>query len=136
MFYISGKTFQYRDQLKALGCKWHPETKSWTTGNPATAKQADSYLGLAVTSDGRPTGPVEDIRIEYPSRGATYYDEEYGVYKYSKYPKSSVLAGQQCRQFLGAYITLELAQAAHPTALLAQGCGFREPFVNHLPGEE
>jgi hypothetical protein len=133
MFSIYGKTFQYREQLKALGCRWNPTLRCWETNNPAAARQCDGWLGVTVI--GEVSKPAEDLRIEYPSRGATYYDEEYGVYKYSKYPKRSVLAGQQCRQFLGSYITLDLAKAAHPTAVMASGSGYREPFVNHLPGE-
>ena len=42
-------------------------------------------------------------QIEYPSRGETYYRDEYGVYEYGVYPSYSVLAGQQKRVFLDSF---------------------------------
>jgi hypothetical protein len=33
---ISGKTFEYREKIKALGGKWHPKSKSWTISNSIT----------------------------------------------------------------------------------------------------
>jgi hypothetical protein len=74
---------------------------------------------------------MNDIRIEYPSQGTTYCKNEYGVYQYSRYPRSSVLAGQQKRVFLDSFRTLEEAQAAFPEASL-RGCGFVAPYVGHL----
>jgi hypothetical protein len=56
----------------------------------------------------------QDIRIEYPSLGRTYYYEAYGVYEYSRYPRDSVLAGQQCRRCIASYDTLAEATAAYP----------------------
>jgi len=76
-----------------------------------------------------------DIRIEYPSSGSTYSDPVYGVYEYSTYPRSSVLAGQEQRIFRDSFETLEEAQAAYPKAELC-GCGFREPYLGHLPDED
>lgn len=73
-----------------------------------------------------------DIRIEYPSRGATYARAEYGVYEYSRYGRSSVLAGQTRRVFLDSYKTLDEAKAAYPTAKVA-GCGYAPPYLGHLP---
>lgn len=73
-----------------------------------------------------------DVRIEFPSRGATYNRQEYGVYEYSTYPRGSVLAGQERRSFLGSYATLAEAQAAYPDAD-ESGVGFLEPYLNHLP---
>lgn len=73
----------------------------------------------------------DNIRIEYPSRGTTYCKNEYGVYQYGKYPRSSVLAGQTRRVFLNSFKTLEEAQAAFPKASLA-GCGFQAPNLSHL----
>lgn len=78
----------------------------------------------------------EDIRIEYPSRGATYRRDQYGVYKYDTYPRHSVLAGQQRRTFLETFETLEEAQAAYPKAVYHEGaCGYREPNLSHLPDD-
>lgn len=74
----------------------------------------------------------EDIRIEYPSRGATYCRQEYGVYRYDTYASNSVLAGQQRRTFLASYPTLEAAKAAYPNASSA-GCGYQPPYLGHLP---
>jgi hypothetical protein len=135
MFTIYGRTFECKDTLKALGCRWNPAQKVWETGNPAAAAQAMRLPGVNVYGSADPSGPLEDLRIEYPSRGATYYDEEYGVYKYSRYPKSDARSGQQRRQFLGSYITLDLAKAAHPTAVLASSSGYYEPFASILTGE-
>jgi hypothetical protein len=56
------------------------------------------------------------IVIEYPSRGTTYHTDEYGVYEYSTYPRSSVLAGQQRRAWLDSFPTLEQAKSAYPEA--------------------
>jgi len=82
-----------------------------------------------------PKPPVEDIRIEFPSAGATYSHQEWGVYKYDVWPRSSVLAGQQRRQYIGSYTSLHEAQAAFPTARQA-GCGYQPPYLGHLPEEE
>ena len=76
---------------------------------------------------------MRDVRIEYPSRGATYCRDEYGVYAYSVYPESSVLAGQERRVFISSYETLEEAQREHPNAVPVEGCGYRAPYLNHLP---
>jgi hypothetical protein len=54
--------------------------------------------------------------IEYPATGAEYSHDEYGVYRYSEYPRGSVLEGQERRQSLGVYPTLAEAQATHPDA--------------------
>ena len=76
-----------------------------------------------------------DVRIEYPSAGATYRHDEYGVYEYGEYPEDSVLAGQERRMFLGAFETLAAAQAAHPGAVVTD-CGYRAPYLAHLDGED
>jgi hypothetical protein len=87
---------------------------------------------------GRKARVTEDVRIEYPSRGATYCNPEYGVYRYSEYPRSSVLAGQERREFLGSYDTLEEARAAHPNSdpHVHTESGYRAPHLAHLPGED
>lgn len=76
-----------------------------------------------------------DIRIEFPSQGETYSRDEYGVYEYSTYPRSSVLAGQERRSFLDSFETLEQAQAKYPTADIS-GCGYHVPSLGHLPDED
>jgi hypothetical protein len=76
-----------------------------------------------------------EVRIEYPSRGATYNRPEYGVYEYGTYPEGSVLAGQQSRRFLDSFGTLAEAQAAHPGADVS-GCGYQPPYLGHLPDDE
>lgn len=75
----------------------------------------------------------EDVRIEYPSHGATYTRAEYGVYRYGIYPRSSVLAGQTSRTFLDSFATLEEAKAAYPAATVAAGSGYAPPYLGHLP---
>lgn len=77
---------------------------------------------------------MKDLRIEFPSAGATYARDEYGVYEYSEYPESSVLAGQERRQFLDSFETLEAARAAYPDAV-ESGCGYQPPFLGHLPDD-
>jgi len=79
----------------------------------------------------------EDVRIEYPSRGATYSRPVYGVYRYGVYPRHSVLAGQESRTFLDSFPTLEEAKTAYPGAYVAAGCGYRDidTMVAHLPDD-
>lgn len=79
---------------------------------------------------------MNNIQIEYPSSGATYSNDAYGVYEYSTYGRSSVLAGQTRRVFLDSFETLEEAQKAYPEAELVTGCGYEEPYLNHLGDEE
>ncbi len=74
------------------------------------------------------------IQIEYPCAGATYNRPEYGVYQYSVYPRSSVLAGQQRRVWLDSYTTLEEARAEYPDAEVTTSC-YKAPYLNHLPDD-
>ena len=84
----------------------------------------------------RTTRPAKtDIRIEYPSSGATYNSEEYGVYEYGRYGRGSVLAGQQKRMFLDSFATLEEAKAAYPNAEYHEASGYQAPYLNHLPDD-
>ena len=73
--------------------------------------------------------------IECGGRGATYSNNKFTVYRISVYPRSSVLAGQQRRQWLDDFDTLESAQAAYPRAKVS-GCTYREPILSHLPDDE
>ena len=75
----------------------------------------------------------EDVRIEYPSSGATYNRPVYGVYKYDRYPRHSVLAGQQRRTFVDSFPTLAEAQAKFPAAKVVKGSGYLPPDLSHLP---
>lgn len=52
-------------------------------------------------------------RIERPE-GATYSLAGFGVYAYSTYPRGSVLAGQDRREFIGRFDTLIEAVRACP----------------------
>ena len=72
--------------------------------------------------------------IEQGSRGATYRNSDgtFTVYEISKYPRSSVLAGQQRRVWLDEFTSLADAQKAYPDAT-ASGCTYREPVLHHLP---
>jgi hypothetical protein len=77
------------------------------------------------------------VTIEYPSAGATYSRDQYGVYGYGTYPRSSVLAGRTSRVYLGSYDTLEEAKAAHPEAVwTGEGSQYVEPNLNDLPGDD
>lgn len=80
---------------------------------------------------------ADAIRIEFPSRGATYCRSEYGVYEYGKYDRNSVMRGRQRRTFLDSFQTLEEAQAAYPNAKLHVESGYRDINAEtaHLPGE-
>ena len=71
--------------------------------------------------------------IEFPCAGATYCHQEYGVYEYSVYGRSSVLRGQRRRVFLDRFPTLEEAKAAFPNARVSDSCGYQAPYLNHLP---
>lgn len=77
-----------------------------------------------------------DVRIEYPATGATYTRRCYGVYEYSTYPRTSVLAGQTRRVWLDEFRTLAAAQAAFPTAHVVAGSCFAPPDLSHLPEED
>lgn len=55
----------------------------------------------------------KQYRIERPA-GQTYTLEGFGVYAYSVYPRHSVLAGQERREFVGVYPTLAGAVQACP----------------------
>jgi hypothetical protein len=79
---------------------------------------------------------TDDLRIEYPSAGATYSRDEYGVYAYGVYPKSSVLAGMTKRTFLDAYDTLAEAIIAYPDATVVKGSSFVDVNLDHLPGDD
>lgn len=56
------------------------------------------------------------IQIEFPMSGRTYSRNEYGVYEYGVYPRSSVLAGSTRRVFLDSFKTLDEARRAFPGA--------------------
>ena len=73
--------------------------------------------------------------IEQGSRGTTYQNDEntFTVYEIGKYPRSSVLAGQQRRIWLDEFDSLEAAQKSYPKAKLF-GNTYREPYLEHLPG--
>lgn len=77
---------------------------------------------------------MTQITIEYPSAGATYSRDEYGVYKYDEYPESSVLAGQERRTFLDSFSTLAEAKAAYPDATESAN-GYREIVIPETPPE-
>jgi hypothetical protein len=77
-----------------------------------------------------------DIRIEYPARGETYCHDEYGVYEYGEYPRSSVLSGRTRRNFLDTFTTLEEAQAKYPNAEIVIASGYQPDAMLDLPGED
>jgi len=140
MFHITGNTYPHKDQLRLMGCKWNPSNKSWDTPSADVYRRGTELAnGLGRQNHARvatrpapiPRPAPVDIRIEFPSMGATYCRKEYGVYKYGTYGRGSVLAGQQSRQFLATYTTLEEAMAAYPGADLT-GCGYQEPYLGHL----
>ena len=58
----------------------------------------------------------KNISIEFPSIGKTYARNEYAVYEYDRYPRSSVNYGMERRSFLDSFRTLEEARKAFPNA--------------------
>jgi len=74
------------------------------------------------------------VHIEYPSEGATYSRPEFGVYRYDRYPRGSVLAGQERRTFLASFETLAEARTAFPGADETDCC-YKPPFLDHLKGD-
>jgi hypothetical protein len=62
------------------------------------------------------------------------YDDGYSVYEWGVYPRSSVLAGQDRKQWIDGFDTLEEAQAAYPDA----DVGFRSAHntFDHLEDED
>lgn len=73
------------------------------------------------------------LTIEQGSRGATYRNsnDTWTVYEISRYPRSSVLAGQQRRVWMDDFTSLAEAQKAYPKAEVS-GCTYREPYLEHL----
>lgn len=73
--------------------------------------------------------------IEQGSRGETYQNDNtrFTVYEISKYPRSSVLSGQQRRVWLDDFDSIEDAKAAYPNAQLS-GSTYRQASLEHLPG--
>lgn len=76
---------------------------------------------------------AEVLTIEYPSAGATYSHDEYGVYRYDTYPENSVLAGQERRTFIDSFPTLAEAQATYPDAEWWAGSGYRDIIIPRTP---
>jgi|SRR5215831_872808 len=125
---VSGNTFRHKDAIRRAGGRWDRARQEWDI--PANAKaQLEHLPGLRFSGTAG-----KDIRIEYPSRGATYCRDEYGVYEYSEYGPGSVLEGQECRRFLASYPSLVEAQTAYPDADVT-GCGFSPPYLDHLPDD-
>lgn len=73
--------------------------------------------------------------IEYPLVNSQETRDEYAVYEYGTYEKSSVLAGQEKRSFRDSFPTLAEAQANYPTAEWWAGSGYREIVIPHEPPE-
>lgn len=74
----------------------------------------------------------EDIRIEFPSKGSTYYNESYGVYKYDVWPGHSVLAGQERRTYIKEFHSLEEAKAEFPDAEVVDHSCFKPMAMSSL----
>ena len=70
-------------------------------------------------------------------RGATYASGRWTVYAHDRYPRSSVLAGQDRRTFVDSYDSLDLAKAAWPKAEVLEGSTYRDidAMTRHLPDD-
>lgn len=85
----------------------------------------------------------ESITIEQNSRGATYRIEDgsYTIYGHSTYEKWSVLAGQNCRQYLKGGMADEAEARAwvaehHPgVEVSVSGSTYAPPFLPAQPPE-
>jgi hypothetical protein len=131
--------------------KFHEKMAAWLTreGRLAEAGKAEAtaeYVRALPASDrpapvvsGHTPGPfgAPTRRIEFPSVHNTFTEQEYGVFEYSEYPRSSVLAGQERRAWLSGFATLAEAQAAYPDAT-ATGTGpqFAPVDLSHLPDDD
>jgi len=75
----------------------------------------------------------KDIRIEFPSRGATYCNQVFGVYEYDFWPNHSVLSGQSRRTYLSEFKTLEEARSAYPEAFYNDnGSGYQPVNISRI----
>ena len=72
---------------------------------------------------------MNDLTIEYDGEYNWWY-----LYEFSTYPRSSVLAGQTMKSYIGHYDTVEQAQAEYPSARV----GYRDAnnTFDHLPDED
>lgn len=101
------------------------------TDYPLMVKNFKQFL-----REGKLNESQKDVRIEYPSMGTTYNRKEYGVYEYSEYPRSSVLAGEEKRVFLDSFETLDQAKKAYPHAEVIEGSSFQPRSFNHLSDDD
>ena len=91
------------------------------------------YTAHKACSEERKATKRSNIRIEFPSRGATYCNEVYGVYEYGVYDSSSVLAGQEKRTWLDEFNTLEEAKSKYPSASVSESTGYRKLEMTSTP---
>lgn len=52
---ITGSTYACRDQLRALGARFNPETNRWEAPTTAIAQRAQSLVGLGIHTRRRPS---------------------------------------------------------------------------------
>jgi hypothetical protein len=76
----------------------------------------------------------QNLTIEL-GRGATYANRDYTVYAHDRYPRGSVLSGQDRRTWLDSFPTLEQAQVAYPSAKNITGTTYAPPSLNHLSAD-
>ena len=68
-------SFHVRDRLRAYGCKWDPESKTWWTGSPKVATAIESQIPALIALAGRVVGgaaPAPVSRPRAPDRWADY----------------------------------------------------------------
>jgi len=73
-----------------------------------------------------------DLTIEL-GRGATYANSRFTVYAHDRYPRHSVLAGQDRRTFLDSFTTVDEAKTVYPDAVVITGSTYAPPYLGHLP---
>jgi hypothetical protein len=77
------------------------------------------------------TTAKQKLTIEL-GRGATYSNNSFTVYAHDRYPRHSVLAGQNRRTFIDRFDTLAEAQKEFPAAVHVAGTTYAPPSLFHL----
>ena len=101
---ITGNTYPVKDQLKALGARWNPDSKAWMV--PATqADVARRIVAGRSASTSTPSTPgMEHVQMfdSFSGNGAQLADEIQG--EISKAGGMAKLSSKQASNFIGTLI--------------------------------
>jgi len=126
---------ELQKQLELLGAGGNGstvQTAAWITWNFISQE-----LDKLVETNKELDEMDEDVcPAEHEPDHTIEYDEDYvfyKVYEWRIYPQGSVLAGQDCKQLVESFPSLEEAKEAFPKATV----GYRDPCntYDHLPDE-